>query len=162
MTGRNAYEKAALGFLALKELMGEEAFKGALQEYINRWNGKHPLPWDLFNTFNNVSGQSYNWFFNSWFTQPHYIDLTVGEVQKAGNGYAVQVKNVGGMPIPFDVKVDYADGTSEALHQTPAIWQANPDLATVQIDTAKEVKSVNIAGGIFVDSTPDNNIWASK
>ncbi|NTU84432.1 MAG: M1 family metallopeptidase [Chloroflexales bacterium] len=162
VTGRNAYEKAALGFLALKDLMGEEAFKGALQEFIARWNGKHPLPWDMFNTFNDVSGQSYSWFFNSWYTQPHYIDLTVGGVQKADASYAVQVQNVGGMPIPFDVNVVYADGTSETLHQSPAIWQASPSAATVQIAGDKEPKEVTLDGGIFVDATPDNNSWTSK
>jgi hypothetical protein len=162
VTGRNAYEKAALGFLALKELMGEEAFKGALQEFIARWNGKHPLPWDMFNTFNDASGQSYSWFFNSWYTQPHYIDLTVGGVQKADTSYAVQVQNVGGMPIPFDVNVVYADGTSETLHQSPAIWQASPSAATVQIAGDKEPKEVTLDGGIFVDATPDNNSWTSK
>ena len=56
--GLNPYGKAALGYLALKELMGDVAFKAALHEFMARWNGKHPLPWDMFNTFNDASGQN--------------------------------------------------------------------------------------------------------
>ena len=29
---------------------------------MDRWNGKHPAPWDFFYTFNDVSGQDLNWF----------------------------------------------------------------------------------------------------
>jgi hypothetical protein len=35
--GRNNYEKAALGFLALKELIGDAPFKAALDEFMARW-----------------------------------------------------------------------------------------------------------------------------
>jgi hypothetical protein len=38
----NEYEKSALGYLALKELMGDGPFKAALHEFMARWNGKHP------------------------------------------------------------------------------------------------------------------------
>src|SRR6185436_11372148 len=46
MTGRgfgnNEYGKAALGYIAMKDYLGDELFKKCLQEYMNRWNGKHP------------------------------------------------------------------------------------------------------------------------
>jgi hypothetical protein len=32
-----------------------------------RWHGKHPLPWDTFNPFNDASGQNYNWFSTTGF-----------------------------------------------------------------------------------------------
>ncbi|MFN8475137.1 MAG: M1 family metallopeptidase [Anaerolineae bacterium] len=70
----NAYGRAALGYLALKDLMGEEAFKKALLEFMARWNGKRPLPWDMFNTFNSASGQDLTWFFQNWFFETNYMD----------------------------------------------------------------------------------------
>lgn len=65
--GDNQYGKPALGYLAMKEILGDALFKKCLQEYMARWNGRHPTPWDFFNTFNNVSGKNLNWFWNSWF-----------------------------------------------------------------------------------------------
>ncbi|MFN8484695.1 MAG: M1 family metallopeptidase [Anaerolineae bacterium] len=155
----NAYGRAALGYLALKDLMGEEAFKKALREFMARWNGKRPLPWDMFNTFNNVSGQDLTWFFQNWFFETNYMDLGIGEVKKAGNGYAIQVKNVGNTPIPFNVIAVYDDGTTETLHQTPAIWKGSPRLATVTLNSSKPLKSVTLDGGIFMDATPADNVW---
>ena len=70
--GNNMYGKAALGYLALKDLLGDALFKKCLHAYMNRWNGKHPLPWDFFNTFNNVSGKNLDWFWNNWFFSTDY------------------------------------------------------------------------------------------
>ncbi|NTU83134.1 MAG: META domain-containing protein [Chloroflexales bacterium] len=161
VVGFNAYQRPALAYLALKELVGDEAFKQALNAFIERWNGKHPLPWDMFNTFNDVSGQDLNWFFQRWFFEPNYVDLTVAGVEKTDSGVTVQVKNVGGMPIPFDVVATYADGTSETFHQSPALWQESPEAAIVQISGTKELATLTLDAGIYTDVTPDDNAWAS-
>jgi hypothetical protein len=159
--GRNNYEKAALGFLALKEIMGDAPFKAALHEFIVRWNGKHPLPWDMFYTFNDVSDQEINWFFERWFFESNYIDLAVGGVQKTDGGYIVQVENRGGMPIPFDVTVTYADGTQGSFRQNPVLWQDSPHAATIALGTSQEISNLFLDGGIFMDASPANNTWAA-
>jgi aminopeptidase N len=46
----------------MKDLLGDELFKKCLHEYMNRWHGKHPLPWDFFFTFNDVTKKNLNWF----------------------------------------------------------------------------------------------------
>jgi hypothetical protein len=159
--GRNNYEKAALGFLALKELMGDDPFKEALHEFIARWNGKRPIPWDMFNTFNDASGQDLNWFFERWFFESNYIDLAVADVQKTDGGYLLQVENAGGMPIPFDVTVTYADGTQGTFRQNPALWQASPQAATIALGTNQDVTQLVLDGGIFMDVAPANNTWVA-
>ncbi|OLE65189.1 MAG: aminopeptidase, partial [Bacteroidetes bacterium 13_1_20CM_4_60_6] len=102
--GDNAYGKAALGYLALKDMLGDVAFKNALQEFMRRWHGKHPIPWDFFNTVNNVTGQNLNWFWNGWFFSNGYIDVAVAGADKTGDGYNVRINNVGGMPVPVDLQ----------------------------------------------------------
>jgi hypothetical protein len=47
--GNNEYGKASLGYLAVKDLLGDDLFKKALHEYMDRWHGKHPIPW-IFST----------------------------------------------------------------------------------------------------------------
>ncbi|HET7230552.1 MAG TPA: M1 family metallopeptidase [Longimicrobium sp.] len=159
--GNNAYGKPSLGYLAVKDLLGDEVFRRALHGYMDRWHGKHPTPWDFFNTFNNVSGRNLDWFWNAWFFSPSYIDLAVNGVTRSGGGYQVVLNNVGGMPAPVDLRLRYADGSTETLHQTPAIWQANPKQATVTVTTGKTLQSVDLEGGIWADASPADNHWAA-
>jgi hypothetical protein len=155
--GNNEYGKASIGYLAMKDLLGDQLFKKCLHEYMNRWNSKHPIPWDFFNTFNNISGQDLNWFWNSWYFSNNYIDFSIHSATKNKNGYAVALQNIGGYPAPFDLVITYEDGTAESQHQTPALWKADLKNATVNIVTKKKIKSVQINGGIFMDADESNN-----
>ncbi len=157
--GNNEYGKAALGYLAIKDLLGDALFKKSLHEFINRWHGKHPLPWDMFNSFNSASGRDLNWFFNNWYFTNGYIDLAVGNVAPSSDGYALTIQNIGGFDAPVDVVVKYDDGTTQTLHQTPEIWFANQQQAIVNIPTKKKIKSLNLDGGIFMDADETNNGW---
>jgi hypothetical protein len=157
--GNNAYGKPALGYLAVKELLGDSLFKKSLHGFMTRWRGKHPVPWDMFNSFNDVSGRNLDWFWRNWYFSNNYIDLSLRSVGRTRGGYSLVIDNVGGMAAPVDVRVSYSDGTTETFHQTPAIWEANQQRTTVAIPTAKTVKSVELDGGIWVDADSSNNRW---
>ena len=160
--GDNAYGKAALGYLALKDMLGDNAFRAGLHEFMNRWHGKHPLPWDMFNTFNNVTGQNLNWFWDAWYFRNGYIDLGIASAQKAGNGYSVTIDNVGGMPSPVDIEAHFTDGTTQRFHQTAGIWAADRRRAVVTVPTGKTVQSLTLDGGIWMDANPANNSWTQR
>jgi len=160
--GDNAYGKAALGYLALKDMLGDAAFGNALHSFMDRWHGKHPIPWDFFNTVNNVTGQNLDWFWQNWFFNNGFIDFAVGGVSKTGDGYNVVIDNVGGMPAPVDIEAHYGDGTSETLHQTSAIWRANPRRATLSVPTQKTLQSLSLPTGIWVDADSTNNRWSQR
>ncbi len=160
--GNNEYGKAALGYLAVKELLGDEVFKKSLQEYMARWNGKHPTPWDFFFSINDASGKNLNWFWNSWFFSNGYIDMAVTNVTPSDKGYTVAIKNNGGFPAPFNAIINYTDGAAETIHQTPALWQNNLKEAQLEITTKKKIKTLVIDGGIFMDATLENNSWPGK
>jgi len=155
--GNNEYGKASLGYLAMKDLLGDDLFKKCLQEYMNRWNGKHPLPWDFFNTFNDVAGKNLNWFWNNWFFGTGYIDYALDNLKKSSSGYSVVVKNIGGFFAPADVIVKYTDGTTETKHLTPSAWEKDRKQTTITISTKKKIESVTLDGGIFVDADKSNN-----
>ncbi|MEO8228091.1 MAG: M1 family metallopeptidase, partial [Gemmatimonadota bacterium] len=151
-TGNNGYGKPALGYLAVKDLLNDALFRKALHAYMDRWHGKHPIPWDFFNSFNDASGRNLNWFWRNWFFTDNYIDLALTRVTRAGKGYRLVIDNVGGMAAPVDVVLQYTDGTSTTVHQTPAIWQANQRRASVTVPTRKAVQSIALSGGIWVDA----------
>ncbi len=160
--GNNAYGKPALGYLAMKDMLGDEVFKKCLHAYMDRWHGKHPLPWDFFNTFNDVSGQNLDWFWHNWYFTNGYIDLAIQGVKREKKSYTVTVQNIGGFVAPFDVQVKYADGSTNTFHQTSAIWQNNPQQASIKIPTKKKIQSVTLAGGIFMDADEVNNLWLAE
>jgi hypothetical protein len=160
--GDNAYGKPALGYLALKDMLGDATFGKALHGFMDRWHGKHPIPWDFFNSVNDITGQNLNWYWNSWYFSNNYIDLAIGGVEKAGNGYSVVLNNIGGMPTPVDLEAHYADGSNEVVHETAAIWAGDQRRATVTIPTGKSLQSLNLNGGIWVDADSTNNRWTQR
>ncbi|WP_428329209.1 M1 family metallopeptidase [Mucilaginibacter sp.] len=160
--GNNSYGKPSLSYFALKDMLGDEMFKKALHSYMNNWHGKHPIPWDYFNSMNSASGKNLNWFFTNWFFTNYYIDLNLKSVVKSNGGYALSIQNIGGFAVPFDAKVTYSDGTTEAFHQTPIVWQYNQKEITVIVKTTKTITSVVLDGGIFIDADTSNNKWTAK
>lgn len=153
--GNNAYGKPSIGYLALKDMLGDATFGKALHEFMDRWHGKHPIPWDFFYTFNNVTGKNLDWFWNSWYFSNTYIDLAPTGV----TGSTVKVKNIGGMPAPFDLLVKYSDGSRDSLHETSAVWQRTPGQASIGLKSRKPVSSVTLKHGVWVDADTTNDTW---
>ena len=158
----NPYGKAALGYLALRDLMGHEQFLAALHEFMTHWHGKRPLPWDMFNTFNRVGPADYTWFFQNWFFGYNYMDLAVDGAQPDGDDQVVRVRNVGGLAMPFDLVLVYADGSTERVHRTPAAWRQDGRRTEVRVGGTKPLRTVTIDTGIYVDFNPSDNAWPAE
>jgi hypothetical protein len=158
----NAYGKPALGYLALKDMLGDETFGKALHAYMERWHGKHPIPWDFFHTFDDVAGQDLGWFWRDWYFSNGYIDLAVRGAERAGGGYTVTVENIGGLDAPFDLVLRYADGSTETLHQSSAVWQTDGKRASVPVKTTKTLASVGLEHGIWMDADESNDGWTAR
>jgi hypothetical protein len=155
--GNNSYGKASLSYLALKDMLGDELFKKCLHEYMGRWHSKHPIPWDYFNTMSNAAGQDLSWFFQNWFFTNNYIDLALTKADKTAQGTVVTIQNVGGFAVPVDLKINYADGSTETLHRSPELWRANQQQATITVPAGKVVRSVAFDHGIYLDADTKND-----
>jgi len=160
--GDNAYGKASLGYLAVKDLLGDALFRQCLHAYMERWHGKHPSPWDFFYTFDDVSGKNLDWLWRDWYFGNGYIDLAIGAVRRVNGGYTVPITNVGGMDAPVNLVLRYGDNTTDTLHETPAIWSANQSQASVLVRTRKTLASATLEGGIWMDADTTNNTWAAR
>ncbi|MGL6037304.1 MAG: M1 family metallopeptidase [Soonwooa sp.] len=155
--GTNAYVKSAMSYLALKDYLGDALFKKTLHHYMDNWHGKHPIPWDYFNSMNAGSGKNLNWFWNNWFYSNYYIDLKINSVSQNNDVIALTIDNVGGFAIPFDVVLTFDDNTVESKHYTPEVWEKNLTQLLLNIQTNKKVKFIELDGGLFMDYTPDDN-----
>lgn len=157
--GNNEYGKPSLSYLALKDMLGDELFKKALHAYMDNWHGKHPIPWDYFNSINTATGKNLNWFFNNWFFTNGYNDVAVEKVSRSATGSAITIRNIGGFVIPFDLIINYTDGSSEIIHRTSAFWEGNQKEVVIALKTKKTIKTLKLETGIFMDADESNNTW---
>ncbi len=161
--GNNAYGKPSLAYLAVKDMLGDQLFKKCLHAYMDRWHGKHPIPWDFFYTFNDVSGKDLNWFWSNWFFSNNYLDIAIDKVEeRPSEGTVVSIRNIAGFAIPFDLVVTYDDGSTKRFHQTPAVWAANPALIQIALPAGKKLQSLQLDNGIYVDADASDNRWPAK
>jgi hypothetical protein len=147
------YGRAFFAFVALEDLLGEGLFKKALKEFIKRWKGKHPLPYDFFFTFNEVAGEDLSWFWNPWFYDLGYCDLGL---EQNDDGEIV-VKLIGNHPVSVDVIVTYQDGSKQFMQENPGIWKNGNTEFIIQIDDRMIIQSITINDERIPDLNPDNN-----
>jgi hypothetical protein len=143
-------------------MLGDTLFSKCLHEYMDRWHGKHPIPWDFFFTFNDVSGKNLNWFWENWFFSNGYIDIAIQNVVHNQNDNTIYVQNIGGFPVPFNVRIRYADGTTDNLHQTAGIWSTNQRAAAITVAGNKQVQTIQLDNDIFMDADERDNYWRAK
>lgn len=146
--------KPLVPFILITEMIGEDAFLSALKEFVSRWKGKHPTPFDLFYTMNDVLKENYNWFWNAWFMDFGYPDLGI-EMQDN----QVIVKRVGerALPVPVNLNIVYKDGTSTTISQSMNIWKNGEKQITIEIENLKNVKSISIDENSAPDINHGNN-----
>ncbi|MCA0387686.1 MAG: M1 family metallopeptidase [Bacteroidetes bacterium] len=128
-----AYNRPSLAYLFLQDIMGEEKFREAMRYYISLWNGKHPMPFDFFNTMSSFYGEDLSWYFKSWFFNWDYPDMTLkyslidGDKTKgkgAGDGeVAVVVENKGRLPLPVRIYEVNGDNKKLIYSKTALVWK---------------------------------------
>ncbi len=137
----------------------DELFLNALQEFINRWNGKHPTPYDFFFTFNEVTGKNLNWFWKPWFFDVGYPDLAIDRVRVEDGKAEITIRKVGNIPTPVKLKLTYENGTSEEYYYPADVWQDSNDIFSTEIKLTDILKEIQLGDLRIPDSNRDNNLF---
>ena len=145
--------------VALRGLIGNEAFKRGLQAYGRAWMFKHPQPWDYFDAMNTASGQDLGWFWRSWYYETWQFDQAIASVTPAANGLTVTIQDKGLIPMPVRLALTHADGTVERREVPVSVWLAGNDRTTLNVpgDVTKIVIDPENA---FSDIDRSNNSWS--
>lgn len=69
------YGRGAISFAYLNEMLGDSVFLQCFQSYYEKWKFKHPLPKDMQDVFEAVSGKKLNWFFEDVLSDDGSIDI---------------------------------------------------------------------------------------
>jgi hypothetical protein len=150
-----SYVKSSNMYYVLQDMLGDELFKKVLKEYINRWNGKHPMPLDFIFTVNDVTGKNLNWFWNKWIFGIYYADIAI-----ENTGAGLNIINKGGLPIPVHLQINYNDGSSEIKNYSAEVWENKNSFGIDAGD--KKIKSVFSGNKYIPDIDTTNNSWTGE
>ena len=159
-----AYLKPGQMLHALREqVLGEERFDRAFQEYVRRWAFKHPTPWDFFHTIENVSGEDLSWFWRAWVLNSWKLDVTVKDVRykkgDATKGAEITVENLEKMVMPLSIRITEVNGNEQTIQLPVEVWQRGAQW-TFSAHTTSEIKQVVVdPDKKLPDWDRSNNTW---
>ena len=109
--------------------MGPELRDEGLKNYFNQWAFKHPGVNDFKRVMETTSDLELDWYFQYFVNTTHTIDYSVASVLNDGDTIAVELERIGGMPMPIDVMVEFADGDSAQYHIPLVMMRGHRPLA---------------------------------
>ncbi|MFH0734697.1 MAG: M1 family metallopeptidase [bacterium] len=157
-----AYIHSAAAYSVLQDIIGEDNFKKCLVEYINRWNGKHPIPYDFFNTFENVLDEDLTWFWKPWFFEQGYPDLRIENVQITGQEAIIKIAKIGNMPIPIMLTLKSLTGYEMKVYRSANVWKDNKNFIEIKVNIEQPINSVIIGNKNIPDVDKGNNEFTIK
>ncbi|MCC5907242.1 MAG: M1 family metallopeptidase [Balneolaceae bacterium] len=158
--GVASYPKPASVLYALKGVVGEEVFREAHLEVIERWAYKHPYPWDIFNTFEDVSGKDLSWFWRAWYYETWVLNQSVADVYEDGGETVIVIEDIGNVPMPVILRITLEDGS--VINETIEVdhWLKGFRTKELRIETDSEVLRVEIdPDELFPHADFINNVW---
>jgi hypothetical protein len=157
--GIASYSKPASVFRMLREVLTPAVFDRAMRTYVRRWAFKHPHPLDLFWTFEDVSGQDLDWFFQPWLYTTEVLDQAVVDVQdREGESVAI-LENHGQMKMPVILQVRSTDGETKEIRRSWDAW-GDDGLMVVPLPVEGAVSEVVLdPDQKFPDVDRSNNRW---
>ena len=158
--GVASYSKPATLLVALRAVLGDSTFNRGLRAYLNRWKYKHPTPWDMWNTFESVSGRDLDWFWSSWYQTTWELDQAVRTVTQDGNSVTVTIVDLGRVPMPVRLAITTQDGRV-TRHEIPVdAWLRGQTQTSATYNTTGTVTRVEIdPEQVFPDVDRNNNVW---
>jgi len=156
-----SYMRSATAYAMLQDLLGKDRFKLALQEYMRRWHGKHPLPYDFFFSFNSAANEDLSWFWKPWFFDPGYADLGIKSVTEGITPKIIISRN-GTLPVPVYLTVTFADGTTDIIRETAQVWKSGAKEFTVTKKYEKAIRSVELGNLQIPDVNSRDNVYEVK
>jgi hypothetical protein len=152
-----AYARPAIAYDILRETLGKEKFDAALREYMKRWNGKHPIPYDFFFSFNDYLKEDLNWFWNPWFFESGYSDLGIKNAKVEGGKVKVVVEKVGKLPIPVSLKIIFDDESDLIIYKRADVWKNGVNEIMIEADILKNIKSITLGNSKIPDVNEEND-----
>ena len=158
--GIASYSKPATVLVALRAVMGEEAFMRGYRKYIADWAFKHPKPTDFFNAMSAAADRNLDWFWRTWYHETWTLDQAVAGVTSNDYGATIVIDDLGLAPMPVRLTITLENGEQIQEEIGVEVWLAGERTAELVVPTSSPVVRVEIdADGVFPDADRSNNVW---
>jgi hypothetical protein len=172
--GNNGYSKPAAGLLMLREyILDPTPFDESFRSYSQKWMFKKPQPEDFFRSMEDGSGEHLAWFWRGWFYTTHANNQSLAAVTTESAGdlvgsedmgpyyHRVQIRNEGGLLMPVELEITYADGSTERMDLPVDVWRNNELTFTKGFFSDKEISRVILdPDEAYADIDRSDNTWA--
>jgi hypothetical protein len=153
----------AVNMIALRALLGNDAFLAAYRTYGLRWQYKHPTQYDFFNSFSAAGGRDLSWFWRTWWYETWTLDQAIGPVVASNGKLSVTIEDRGLAPMPVRLAVTRADGHVERQIIPVDVWLGGARQYTLTLDGASTVTAIEIdPDQVFADVDRSNNVWKKR
>ncbi len=156
------YNKPSVALHALRGLFGEERFMEAYRTYAQRWRFKHPQPYDLFNTFEDVLGEDLDWFWTPLFFETWTLDHAVADIDRNLETLNVTIEDRGLTPMPTSVRVTYTDGRTVEQTIPVSTWLSGERAVTLTFEPGSAERVEIDPEGVLPDVNRSNNVWPGE
>jgi hypothetical protein len=157
--GIASYDKPATVLAALRGVLGDDVFLRGLREYAHRWMYKHPYPWDLWNTFETVSGKDLDWFWYPWYFTTWSLDQGITSVGTSGGVTTITLTDYGRVPMPVNLTITHEGGQIERRTVPVDVWLTGDRTTTLTVGGAPVTRIEIDAERLFPDVNRRNNTW---
>ena len=158
----NSYPKPAMGYLYVKDMLGDELFTKALHYYIEQWHGRHPTPLDFFNCMNEGAGRNMNWFWKNWFYENGIPDLVIKSVTQKGKNISAEITMKGNKMVPVHLTLFFSDCSTVMIHKDVSCWQNGNTNTTLSFSSSKKIIKAVLGNVHDADADKSNNTFKVK
>lgn len=152
-----SYSKPGIAYYYLQDLLGKELFRRALQEYIRRWNKKHPIPIDFFNSFEDFLQADLSWYWKPWFYEFGYPDLALKSYYFSKDILKIEIEKIGNIPIPIKLTVIKNGAAAAEIYKPADIWKHGEKTVTLQAEGIKDFDQIILGSKQIPDVNRKNN-----
>ena len=137
-----SYVRPKFSNIFLLQMFKEKKLENPVKEYINRWIGKHPTPYDFFFTMEDLFGEDLSWFWKPWYFEFCAPDLAIVGVEKASDKTTIVIENPGSMPLPVSATIYFENGKTDEITKSAYIWQGDTYQIRLQILSSDPIKRI--------------------
>lgn len=147
--------KPYLAILYFSEMVGTDKFQIAFKEFVIRWQGKHPTPWDMFYTFNDILKENYNWYWKAWYFDLGHPDLSIELIE---TDLLIKRVGEGSLPLPIKLVVEKINGEFEVIEKPLSIWKNGDKQISISLSELENIRSIKIDAESVPDVDLTNNV----
>lgn len=155
-----SYQRPGIAYYYLQDFLGRDVFRSALKEYMKRWNGKHPIPYDFFNSFNDFLDKDLSWYWKPWFYEKGYPDLGIKSFNQKNN--MVEIEKLGNIPIPIKISLLKEGMTVKEIYFTADIWSKGNKTIEIKLNDAVDFDEIVLGDSKIPDVDKNNNVFVNK